>query len=86
LFREAGRAENIRCSGCTGDLTGLFVYCDHCRVRSFAMQRGHDTRATCTLYDTCGVLVELPEAAPEPKPVLEPIRRNESHEGAGTFK
>jgi len=86
LFPDGLPADEIRCAGCKGDDALLFVYCRECRVRPCARARGHETCAGCDEYDDCDILAAFFEAAPEPRAVLDAIRRGESYEGIETFK
>ena len=86
LFPDGLSAEDVRCAGCKGDEALLFVYCRECRIRPCARERGHDTCAECDEYESCELLAGFFEAAPEPRAVLEAIRRGEPYEGIDTFK
>ena len=86
LFPDGLPVAEVHCGGCKGDEQALFVYCRECRIRPCARGRGHDTCAACHEYDGCRILSGFFEAAPEPRAVLEAIRRGESYEGIDTFK
>lgn len=86
LFPDGLAAESVRCAGCKGDEDALFGYCRSCAVRRCARSRGHDTCAACEEYETCATLAGFYAAAPEPKAVLDALRRGAAPDGIRTFK
>ncbi len=66
-------AENIRCEGCMagGRVIG---HCSECKIRLCALDRGFDTCADCSDYESCQELQNFFKMVPQAKETLDALR------------
>jgi hypothetical protein len=76
--KESGRAisaDDIRCDGCKQPDGRMNTFCEVCRIRACAIQKGYPDCAHCDEYP-CGPLVGFPHFESERKANLERIRKD----------